>query len=170
MLVALAGIAGIVLGALMTSLFHHWAWLQARRLDEYAALMTAFLANASASAAAIQGRTIYDPDVPAERAELSKLVQDAWRCADDYFAALNRVKVVGTARAAKAADGMTAFVAMTREAPPLGNGMPIPVEEFPTVSKHAHGLVEDFAAVARVDVGNTGARSLVWRWLREPFT
>jgi hypothetical protein len=173
MTVALVGIGGIVVGAVLSSLFGHWAWLRGRQLDEYAALVTAFLANASATAAAVQGNDVYDVTKPDERSALSRLVQEAWHAGDAYFAARNRVKLVGTGEANTAADNLSAFVAKTRDMQPV-SGQPtaakVTLSDFPTISSEAHNLVEAFVKVAREDIGNMRTRSLLWRWLRELVT
>ena len=166
MLIALVGIGAAVLGAVFTSLFHHWEWLRERRLNEYSDLLTSFRAAAAESSKATQGRLIYtDPEnSPAHNDALHKLVVAAWDAGDLFLAAKDRIDLIGTPEAKDRAGDLATYILRLRKLRPIsGDADAIEVEpdDFPRISSEGYDTADRFKAVALADVGNMSS----WSWL-----
>lgn len=164
--VALVGIAGAILGALLTSLFRHWEWLRERRLSEYSDLLTSFRVATAESSKATQGRLIYtDPENnPGHYAGLHKLVVAAWDAGDRFLAAKDRVDLIATPQARERAGDLATYVLKLRKVKPIGDdsdAIEVGREDFPRISSEGYEVADRFKNVALSDVGNLSS----WDWL-----
>jgi hypothetical protein len=167
-LIALVGFGGVVLGAVSTSLFHHWEWLRERRLNEYSDLLTSFRVAAAESSKATQGRLIYtDPrNNPTHYDELHKLVVAAWDAGDVFLAAKDRVDLIGTPEAKDRAGDLTTYILRLRKMRPISDdddAIEVKPDEFPLISSEGYDTADRFKAVALTDVGNMSS----WSWLSD---
>jgi hypothetical protein len=154
---AIAGLAGIVAGAVLTSLLQHRAWLRERRLTEYAGLLAAFRKASAESAKAVQGGMIFtDPHHdPEHRQAMHELVVSAWDTGDDFLAAHDQVKLVATADTMLKADALRSFILTLRTKKPLSdddNAGEITREEFEQINRDAIHRAADFADAATADI------------------
>jgi hypothetical protein len=167
-LIALVGVGAAVLGAMFTSLFHHWEWLREHRLNEYSDLLTSFRVAAAESSKATQGRLIYaDPqNNPAHYEALHKLVVAAWDAGDLFLAAKDRVDLIGTPNAKDRAGDLATYILRLRRMRPISDdddAIEVEPDDFPRISSEGYDTAARFKAVALADVGNMSS----WSWLSQ---
>lgn len=158
MVTLLAALAGIIVGAVLTTFFQHHAWLRERRVTEYANVLTTFRVALNKVRDAIQGREmIYTKHAtdPGHREGMHLLVVAAAGAVDEFLAAHDRVKLVATSNAMAKADVLWDHINTVRTGSVL-SGEPDAIDlgttDFARLETAAHAAANDLTDAAVEDV------------------